>query len=310
MSTPLSMIAQGSFTSGAVARVIQLPKQPHYFMVKNRTLWGTAPTAVVQSEWFSGMAAGEAKSISEGGASALTAAVTAAGGAGFRLLDLSNQAPSAAIAVTAVTAATPAVASSATTPQIGDTVRLYGTTGMLQIAGMDFTVTAVNPGVTFTLGYLPAVGFAAAATAGWYRILPPPLYTPRHCFVTQITAANPAVITTSVAHGYAAGDRIRIHVPAVFGMPQIDGLLATITAVTASTLTTDIDSSAFTAFAFPTSAVAAAGISFAQVVPAGEIATILTFAERNIGLYAMQLGTAVVGANGNIMDWIAYSRDN
>jgi len=310
MSTPLSMIAEGSFTSTGAAQLIQLPRQPHYFKIINRSTWGTAPTAVVQSEWYNGMAAGEAKSISEGGASALTAAVTAAGGAGFRLIDLSNQTPAAAIAVTVVSQAASAVVNTATTPQIGDIVRLYATTQMLQIAGMDFTVTAVNPGVAFTLGYLNSAAFAAAANAGFYRVLPRQLYTPRQFFITVITVANPAVITTSVAHGYAIGDRIRIHVPAVFGMVQIDNLEANVTAVTAGTITTDINSSAFTAFAFPTSAVAAAGISFAQVVPVGEIATNLTAAEDNIGYYAMQLGTAVVGANGNVMDWVAYSRDN
>jgi len=170
---------------------------------------------------------------------------------------------------------------------------------------MEFTVGVVNAGVNFQLVYLNSAGFAAAATAGNYRIIRDPAFLPRRRYITAITAANPAVITTSIAHGYVAGDKIRVNIPAAFGMPQIDGLLATITAVTASTITTDINSTAFTAFAFPTSAVAAAGVSFPHIVPVGEISTILTGAVRDDAFYGINIGTDCVGANTNVMDWVA-----
>jgi len=310
MSTPLSLIAQGTFTSTGAARVVELPQEPHYFIVRNRSTWGTAPTAVVQSEWYSGYGDGQSTTLTEGAASALTATATAAGGAGFTLVNLTDQTPGALVATgTAITAANPAVVADATSPAVGDIVRMINTTGMLQIAGMDFTVTAVTAGVNFTLGYLNSAGFAAAATNADYRIIPAKYYTPYRRFITGITAANPAVITVSVAHNYEVGDRIRVHVPAAFGMTQIDGLEATITAVTASTITTDINSAAFTAFAFPTSAVAGAGVSFPHVTHVGEIATKLSSAQQNVGYIGMQLGTAVVGANTNVMDWMAFARD-
>lgn len=309
MSTPLSLIATGSFVSDGAARTLEFPRQPHYLRIRNRSLWSTAPTAVVESEWWNGMGAGAAHTLSEGGGSALTATTIAAGGAGFTLVDLSDQAPGAAVAITAITAATPAVAATAAPAAVGDIVRVYGSTGMLQIAGMDFSITAIAAGVSMTLGYLPAVGFAAAATAGTFRVLPQKYYRPRRYFVTAITAANPAVITVSVAHNYLVGDRIKVHCPAAFGMVEIDGLEANITAVTASTITTDINSAAFTAFAFPTSAIAAAGVSFPHVVPVGEVATKLTSTQRNIGYYGMYLDTGIVGLNTNIMDWAAYARD-
>lgn len=310
MSTPLSLIAQGTFTSTGAARAIELPQYPHYFCIKNRSTWGTAPTAVTQSEWFDGFANGQAIHITEGGGSALTGTATAAGGAGFTLIDLSDQTPGALVATgTAITAANPAVVSDANNPAVGDIVRMINTTGMLQIAGMDFTVTAITGGVDYTLGYLNAAGFAAAATNADYRVIPAKYYSPYRRYITGITAANPAVITVSVAHNYLVGDRIRIIVPAAFGMPQINGLEANITAVTASTITTDINSAAFTAFAFPTSAVAAAGVSFPHIVPVGEIATKLTSAITNTAYYGMYLDTAVVGANTNVMDWMAFSRD-
>jgi len=314
MSTPLSLIAQGHFTSGGVQRVIELPKYPDYFVIKNRSLWGTAPTAVVQAEWYDGFADGQAIHITEGGGSALTGTATAAGGAGFTLISLTDQTPRALVAVgTAITAATPAVVADAsavgTAPAVGDIVRMINTTGMLQIAGMDFTVTALAAGVSYTLGYLPAAGFAAAATNADFRIIPAKYYSPYRRFMTAMTAANPAVVTVSVAHNYLVGDWIALHIPAVYGtMNHFDGVTARITAVTASTMTLDLNSTGY-AFAFPTSAIAAAGSSFAHVTHVGEVATKLTSAIDNVGYYAMQLGTAVVGANTNVMDWMAFSRD-
>jgi hypothetical protein len=310
MSTPLSLIAQGTFTSTGVARAIELPRTPHYFMVKNRSLWGTAPTAVVQSDWSYGYGVGQATCISEGGGSALTATAIAAGGAGFTYVDLSSQAPGALVATgTAVTAANPAVVSDASNPPIGSIVRMLNTTGMLQIAGMDFTVTAVNAGVSYTLGYLNSNGWAAAATNADYRIIPAKYYSPYRRWITGITQAASAVITVSVAHNYLVGDKIVVHVPRGFGMTQIDGIQGTITAVTASTMTVNIDSTGFTAFAFPTSAVAAAGVSFPHVTNVGEVATKLTSSLDNTAYYAMYLDTGVVGANGNVMDWVAFARD-
>ena len=311
MSTPQALIASGQFTSTGAARAIQLPKRPDYFVIMNRSLWSTAPTAVVRSEWWYGMADGAAHTLTEGGGSALTATTIAAAGLGFTFVDYSAQTPGALVATgTAITAATPAVVSDATSPAVGDIVRMTNTTGMLQIAGLDFTVTAITGGVDFTLGYLPAAGFAAAATNADYRIIPAKYYSPSRRWITAITAANPAVITVSVAHNYVVGDKIRVHVPdANFGMTQIDGLLATVTAVGASTITTDIDSTAFTAFAYPTSAVASAGVSYPHVTPVGEVATKFTSAIDNNAYYAMYLSTGVVGANTNIMDWMAFSRD-
>jgi len=311
MSTPLAMIAQGHFTSTGAATTIELPRQPHYFVITNRSTWGTAPTAVTRSEWYHGFGDGQAITLTEGGGSALTGTAIAAGGAGFTLVDLTDQTPGALVATgTAATNATPIVVADATSPAVGDIVRMYNTTGMLQIAGLDFTVTAVTAGVNFTLGYAVGAGYAAAATNADYRVIPQKYYSPSRRWITNITAANPAVISVTVLHNYLVGDRIVIHNPdANFGMPEIDGLEATITAVTANTITTDINSAAFTAFAYPTSAVAAAGVTHPHVTNVGEVATKLTSSVDNVGYYGMYLDTGVVGANTNVMDWMAFARD-
>ena len=185
---------------------------------------------------------------------------------------------SVALNGTEINRANPAVASTGTTTGLVDgstVVRLFSTTGMLQVSGMDFTVGTIVASTSFQLKYLDNSGFAADATSGSDRIInATDRYYPRRRFITAITAANPAVITLSVTHGYTVGQQVRIIVPSAFGMTQMNGLLATITAISTAnnTITTDIDSTSFTAFAFPTSATAATGVTFAQVVPVGEAA--------------------------------------
>ena len=306
----MGLIAQGTFVSDGAATTIELPQAPHYFVVRNRTQWGATASVTIQGEWFDGMADGQAQLLVDA-ADDISAGAIAAGGAGFTFVDLSSQAPGALVATgTAATNATPIVVTDANPPPLGSIVRMLNTTGMLQIAGLDFTVTAVTAATNYTLGYAVGAGYAAAATNADYRVIPAKYYSPYRRWIANITAAANAVISVSVAHNYLVGDYIVVHNPdANFGMPEIDGVRGQITAVTANTITTDINSAAFTAFAYPTSAVAAAGVSFPHVTHVGEVATKLTSSLDNVGYYGMYLDTGVVGANTNVMDWMAFSRD-
>lgn len=63
--------------------------------------------------------------------------------------------------------------------------------------------------------------------------------------ITDISQAANAVITIG-AHTLVAGDTV--HISSVSGMAEINGLRGTVQSVTATTITVDIDSSAFTAF--------------------------------------------------------------
>ncbi|MHA1401147.1 MAG: hypothetical protein ACTSQE_12430 [Candidatus Heimdallarchaeaceae archaeon] len=311
MSTAMSLVAQGSYISDAAARTITFPCAIDYFIVRNRSLWGTAPTAIVESTWHRGYAAGQATHFTEGGGSAITATATAAGGLGFTEIDFTTAAPGALVASgTAVTNATPMVVTDGVPPAVGNIVRMLNTTAMLQISGLEFEVTAVTPATNYTLGYAVGAGYAAAATNADYRVLPDYRFFPRRRWIMAMTVANPVVISTSVAHGYAVGATITVNNPdANFGMPEINGLTGTVTAVTANTITTNINGAAFTAFAFPTSAIAATGVTHATVTPFGEISTILTEATDNVLMSGLRLDTAIVGANTNVMDWLAFSRD-
>lgn len=298
------IIYRGSVVSTGAPQTISIPAGFDEFHLRNRTTHA-AGAGITDAYWYFGDPAGWARTDTVAGGVITTNVIAAAG---FTYSDSSTAQIGPAIAVTAITAASPAVASTATTPVVGDIVRVYGTTTMLQIAGMDFSVTAVTPGVNMTFGFLPAVGFAGAATAGFYRRLPFDLpFAPRKRYITAITAAAAAVITLSVTHGYVVGEKVYITVPAAFGMTQINGQTGTITAINAgtNTITVDIDSTAYTAFAFPTSAVAAAGVSFPTIVPAGEVAGILTGAIRDAGTRQIYIGAALQGTAGDIFDFWA-----
>lgn len=315
MSTPLNGYMTGTFTSAGTALDIDIPFDPQEFRLINITDIGSAAAAtpVMRAQWTSAMADGSAYYNLKTNGAATLALETMTTTNGFTKLTGSGDVPlGAAVAVTAITNATPAVMSTATTVPVGSIVRVYGTTNMLQIAGMDFSVTVENAGVSNTLGYLPAAGFGAAATAGFYRLIPnDPIFYPRRRYITNITQAASAVITMSVTHQFTVGQQVRLVVPPEFGMIEMNGLLGTITAISTvnNTITVNINSTGFTAFAFPTSAIAANGITFAQVVPVGEAATVpyqnlLDDATDNRAFRGIRVGTTVQ-TTAKVYQWIA-----
>jgi hypothetical protein len=69
--------------------------------------------------------------------------------------------------------------------------------------------------------------------------------------IASITQAFPMVVTTSFNHHYVAGMEVRFLIPQIFGMQQLNTLSGQVTQLTANTLTINIDSTNFTAFAYP-----------------------------------------------------------
>jgi hypothetical protein len=319
----LDNIITGSFTSDGTAKTLTLPCDVDYMEVTNYTKVNTNnATGAVRSEWYRGLAANEALIQYKSGSNAVLSR-TASGLSvnGFTLVNTSTSTPGAPLTITGVSQANPGVVSLASTSGLssGDTVRIYGTTAMLQIAGMDFTIASLVANTSFTLAYLNSSGFAAAATAGTVRRIPyDPIYYPRRRFITNITAATSAVITLSVTHGFTVGQLVRIIVPSGWGMTEINNTLARVTAIntTTNTITVNVDSSAYTAFAFPTSAVAAAGITFPQVVPVGDAPdtiantnaeqSVLDGATVNQGLIGMILGGGASAPGGEANDVIYW----
>src|SRR5271157_2977155 len=326
MSSPINAILTGTFTTGATLApvTISLPCGATEFKIRNETDYTAHAATIIEASGLASSTPNTAFVYTGSGANPNVITTTNLLTGGFTFFsDSAGQSPGPAVAITGINQANHPLALSATTGAIGDVVRVYGTTGMYQIAGMDFSVTAINAGVSQTLGFIDASGFAAPATAGFYRklpfasnsvtspgISPAPRFYPRHRYITGITAAAPAVVTMSVVHGFQVGEKVRLIVPAAFGMVEMNNLLGTVTAIshsaTVNTITLDIDSSAFTAFAFPTTATAALGMSFAMVVPVGEAATntialpvgnSLDDATRNASLNGVVIDTSVLVAS-------------
>ncbi len=156
--------------------------------------------------------------------------------------------------------------------QTGDQILIHGpftaATAMNQLGGMIFTVTVTGANTVTIPINTNTANFTATTVTTWQKVIVGPLFYPQRAFITGITAANPIVVTTSTNHGYTVGQQVRLHVSAPFGMIQANNLQGVITVVTATTFTIgSIDSSAFTAFAWP----AVTSLPFTQpyVTPVG-----------------------------------------
>lgn len=327
MSTPLKSLISGTFTSaGAVEQFIPLPSDCDYIELLNLTDTNTpdagATTQCMRAFGSKNLNSGAALvGFKTNGASTIALETPLATNGFTFISDSKRDSVSGAVTnITGITQANPAVASTASPAKVGQIVRLYSTTGMHQIAGWDFTVTAVTAGVSMTFGYLNSAAFAAPATAGSWRVINDSRFYPRVRFITAISTAANAVIQMSVTHNMLAGQKVRIKCPSEFAMTQIDGLIGTILSVNTATntITTDIDSSAFTAFAFPSDATAADGTDFPQVIPIGEAATstyqnLLDDAVRNDSAIGVLVGAGAAGAgiltaqsNGKVYEWHAH----
>jgi hypothetical protein len=190
----------------------------------------------------------------------------------FIPVDTSLQAPGAPIAVTAVSNVVRPIVSTGNTTGLatGSVVRLSNVTALPNLMGYDWSIDTIVNNTSFRL----AAGLAnipgAVGGAGFWRLIPyDPIFYPTRRSVINITQAAQPVVTTSVAHGYVAGQSVRFNVSTPFGMTQIDGLIGNIVAVLSIyTFQIDIDTTAFTPFVFP--GPAAYPFTPAQVVPVGE----------------------------------------
>lgn len=324
----------GSFTGSTVAQNLVLPSGYQKIELFNLTDMGTSnTTSVMTALGTSLMPAGSAYySVGSGASSIATPKFTSTGGFTF-IADSGDQTPGAQLTGSAISSAAPAVVSSANTNGLvaGNVVRMYNTTGLLQIAGMDFTVGTVNTNTNFELAFLDTTltNLTAGSTSN-YRIIPNnPRYYPPRRFITNIGSSGVnSIITLSVTNNYTVGQAVRIYVPTNFGTgtnPFITGsvpfnsLTATIIAIGAAdasgftnTITVNVNSSAFT-FGWPTSASFAAGSQVPFVEPVGEAAinttalpvgNLLDDRTRNVSFTGVQIGTTIQ-TNGKLYQWVA-----
>lgn len=271
-----TIMTQGSFTSTGVGQKINLPSSADYFRVQNLTQLATtqATGRGVMFEWYKDLVAdGQAIEWKKTNSTDAMNLVLVTSG-GFTYVTSSPVVESqAANAITAITAAGPAVVSQTNTYSEGDFVRIYNTTGMLQISGMVFQISSVS-GSGYTLKGLDASGFAAPGTAGnTRRVSKYAAVEPEYLYITDISQASQAVVTFSVDPSlfYVIGMKMYFSVPSSFGMIEMQGKTGTIVDVDSTNyqVTVDINSSAFTAFAFPASSASPTARLWAVAAPAG-----------------------------------------
>lgn len=281
----MTLLVQGSFVSAGVPVNIPVPAASDYFVTFNETQAATTqtPGRGVKFEWYSNpsMTSNSAyETLKSDGTNVLNMTKVSSGG--FNYLTSYPQ-PEAPFVGTAITNASPAVASGFTGLPYnnGDRVVLYNTTGMEIIGGMSFTVSSTSS-TGFTLLGLPAAGFSAAATAVTARRIY--LYNqvlPEFMYVTAISQAAQAVVTVSVdpTNLVYVGQKLVFQIPKSFGMvelntnnqPGTQDLPAVVTAVNAGAyqFTINVNTTGFTAFAFPASTLSPTAPAFATVAPAG-----------------------------------------
>lgn len=296
-----TILGQGTFTVPATItnRVIAIPSGADWVKVVNYTRSGTVGGASafgMEYYWQRGMAAGTGQVKYYSNGSAIINGDNLLSG-GFTLYDPSGQTQgalpllSASVVTTAITNVTRPVVSTGSTAgiSVGTIVRLSTQSGDTQLAagilGVDFVVGAVTPNTNFTL--LTASNALAnnpglTTGTGHYRIVNyDPLYYPRNRTIVNITQAVNANVGVSIPHGLTPGQEIRFNIPAVSGMIELNPNplnnyypsnasqnAYVVSVVDDYNFTINIDTTAYTAFSFPT--VAQQPSSLPQVIPFGE----------------------------------------
>ncbi len=329
MSTD-TLIQQGRFISAQVPVTIPLRSGVDWMKVYNKTVAAAAQTTAVGVEyyWQRGFGQGEGWEYLKSNAADAANLSNYLTTGGFTYIDSSiNNYGLLNATITAISgSATPPVVTNTGTNGLidGNVVRLFNVAGGQQLGGMDFTIgyNGSTSSTSFALSYMGPI--AAATTGSFMQINNDPLYYPTRRSITNITQATQAVVTLSVTHGYQVGQLVRMNVPSVFGMTQMNGLQATIVAInttttaalTSNTITLNVDSTAFTAFTFPASSSNA--FTPATVVPMGEDTAdaliqnvnILSDATVNTGYIGMTLAAGAnspAGLSGNLIYWVAGS---
>lgn len=325
-----TIILQGRFTSDGTPHFIPLRGGVDWIEVFNSTTAaaGAAVGTGYQFLWQSGMPQGQGFAYSN---PAVPIMAQLAAGTGFFFQDRSvitnTRSPNV---ITNISNANPPRVTSANHGLItGDIVRLVQTVGALQIDGIDFRVTRIDAN-NFDLTWMSPIVTAAAPgpNARFFKISNEAIFQPRQRIITSITQALQAVVKFAAPHNFTVGQEIRFKVPVVtavaYGMTQINNLIGTVLAIDLvnNTVTVDIDTTGFTAFAFPLNA--DVPFTLAQAVPVGENTAEANFFgvdplgdavfnDAEIGMLLQAGVLSPAGVNNDVIFWkagVSFSVDN
>ena len=301
--TEYSRIAKGFYTvaSGALgstappAKVINLPFQPDRVRFINYTEYATpAQFGVTDAYWDVNMGQGFAAMKAYGAAAASTSDVVTLNGISTFSAGLMFQ-YGARQQIIGATAANPIVFNVTSHGyQVGDTVIFEGlyqssTTGMPQICGMPFTISAVTDANHFTVKWNGSTGNYTALSgspvgAFVKKVLYPWMYEPAVSFVSAVTTGTTTTVVTTDYHNLVVGQEIAFRIPANWGITQLNSLpnnvipgspmYGFVVSITDNyTFVCNINSTGYTAYTANVPVSAVPGLTFPQVLAVGDVNT-------------------------------------
>lgn len=301
-----SRLAKGHFTATGGVVPVYLPFQPDYVELVNYTAM-TTPTSgfVTKANWDVSMGQGYAAYELFNATPVLTSATTSSGGISTFSAGLLFQF-GAQQQIIGATAANPIVFNvTAHGYAVGDIVMFEGlyqssTTGMPQICGMPFRISAVGDADHFSVVW-PGNGSNYTALSGSpsgayvKKVLYPFLYLPGDCFIEAISTGSTTTVTTTAPHNFVVGQEIAFAIPSAWGTTQLNALPNNsipgspqyyyVTSVSSSTqFVCSANSTGFTAFNTNQTVASVPGMQFPQVYAVGDV---------NSGGQAISAGSAL-----------------
>lgn len=290
-----SKLARGTFTSTAAAQVINLPFSPTRIELINYTACATPAQHGIPFAWWDiGMGQGSGVCELFNATPVLTTGVFSTNGfstfsAGLYWSFGAQQ------QIIGATAANPIVFNvTAHGYAVGDTVMFEGlyqsaTTGMPQLSGMTFKVSAVGDANHFSIVW-PGAGSNYTALSGSpsgayvKKVNYPFLYAPGISYIEAITTGTTTTVVTTAAHNFVVGQEIAFRIPTLWGTTQLNSLPNStipgspvyyyVTSVTnATTFVCNAVSTGFTAFNTNQTVASVPGLNFPQVVAVGDVNT-------------------------------------
>jgi len=301
-----SKIAKGHFTSTGFAKSINLPFQPDYVEFINYTVANSAATSQAIARGFWDVSMGQGFAVVEGYNATPTLifdTVTINGISTFNAGIALQYGPvvqrgGSPVSDFSISKANPAVVTTVGNHglQTGDVIvfqNLYQTavTGMNQIAGIPFMVTRTGA-TTFTINWNTNqsnyTAFNTATSTGnvgsYKKVLYPDIYFPGEIVVSAVTTGTTTTISTTSQHNYVVGQEVGFRIPSVWGTTQLNELPNNtipgspiygyvISVTDAQNFVVNINSTGFTAFNTNQTFLSAVGLTFPQVIAAGDVNT-------------------------------------
>jgi hypothetical protein len=295
-----SKLAKGSFTATATSKFINLPFIPDYIELWNYTNIKTAGTnSVTRAWWDNRLTDGTANPTmvqlyAGSSSSSVFDTIQSNGISSFSANSIQGNFGTAQQIVGITKASQAVVNVTAHGYSVGDTIVLSGlyqsaTTGMPQIAGLFFTITAVGDADHFTINwntnqsnYTALSGSPAGSFVS--KVLFPYIYVPQINTPATITTGVQTTVSTTFNHNFEVGQLVAFHVNPSFGIVEINSLpnnlipgsptYGVVTSITDNlTFVCNINSLGFTAYNTNQTVASVPGLTWPTVAAAGDLNT-------------------------------------